>query len=70
MNEDMEYYIQELRKRKDESSGSLEDAEKQHNKGRLTARERIDLLFDPDTFEQIDALVGCKALLVGVTAVG
>ncbi|MFO7658487.1 MAG: acyl-CoA carboxylase subunit beta [Bacteroidales bacterium] len=30
-------------------------AEKQHSKGKLTARERIDLLFDSDTFEEIDA---------------
>ncbi|MBP7593372.1 MAG: acyl-CoA carboxylase subunit beta, partial [Chloroflexi bacterium] len=30
---------------------------RQHSKGRLTARERIDLLFDPGTFEEIDSLV-------------
>jgi propionyl-CoA carboxylase beta chain len=29
--------------------------EKQHSKGKMTARERLDLLFDPDTFEEIDA---------------
>jgi len=29
--------------------------EKQHSKGKMTARERIDLLFDPCTFEEIDA---------------
>ncbi len=29
--------------------------EKQHSKGKMTARERIDMLFDPDTFEEIDA---------------
>jgi acetyl-CoA carboxylase carboxyltransferase component len=28
---------------------------KQHSKGKLTARERIHLLFDPDTFDEIDA---------------
>jgi acetyl-CoA carboxylase carboxyltransferase component len=34
-----------------------EDAvnEKQHSKGKLTAIERIELLFDPDTFEEVDA---------------
>ncbi len=31
--------------------------EKQHAKGKLTARERIDLLFDENTFEEIDAFV-------------
>jgi acetyl-CoA carboxylase carboxyltransferase component len=29
--------------------------EKQHSKGKMTARERINMLFDPDTFEEIDA---------------
>lgn len=29
--------------------------EKQHAKGKMTARERIELLFDPDTFEEVDA---------------
>lgn len=32
-------------------------AEKQHLKGKLTAHERINLLFDPGTFEEIDAFV-------------
>ena len=30
---------------------------KQHEKGKLTARERINLLLDKGTFEEIDALV-------------
>ncbi len=30
-------------------------AEVQHSKGKLTARERIELLFDNDTFDEIDA---------------
>lgn len=30
-------------------------AKKQHSKGKLTARERIELLFDKDTFDEIDA---------------
>jgi len=29
--------------------------EKQHQKGKMTARERIDMLFDTDTFEEVDA---------------
>lgn len=36
---------------------SSERAEKQHSKGKLTAHERISLLFDPGTFEEIDAFV-------------
>src|SRR6058998_2403007 len=30
---------------------------KQHEAGKLTARERIELLFDPGTFEEVDKLV-------------
>jgi propionyl-CoA carboxylase beta chain len=52
----MDSYIQELRKRKEISQGTSQEAESQHAKGRLTARERIQLLFDPGTFEEIDAL--------------
>ncbi len=30
---------------------------KQHQEGKLTARERLELLFDPGSFEELDALV-------------
>jgi acetyl-CoA carboxylase carboxyltransferase component len=36
---------------------SSKNAEKQHLKGKLTAHERINLLFDPGTFEEIDTFV-------------
>ena len=36
---------------------SPKQAEKQHSKGKLTARERINLLFDSGTFEEIDAFM-------------
>jgi methylmalonyl-CoA decarboxylase subunit alpha len=36
---------------------SPEKVRKQHSKGKLTARERISLLFDEDSFEEIDAFV-------------
>jgi len=38
-----------------EEQNNKENAGKQHNKGKLTARERIDILFDSGTFEEIDA---------------
>jgi acetyl-CoA carboxylase carboxyltransferase component len=56
MQQDMQEHIQDLRQRKAISQGSAQDAQAQHNKGRLTARERIQLLFDPGTFEEIDVL--------------
>lgn len=37
--------------------GGADRIEKQHEKGKLTARERVDLLCDAGTFEEIDAFV-------------
>ncbi len=39
------------------AGGGADRVEKQHQSGRLTARERIDLLFDTGTFVEIDRLV-------------
>ncbi|MEI2610761.1 MAG: hypothetical protein V9G20_19200 [Candidatus Promineifilaceae bacterium] len=41
----MEFYRQDLRQRKEISLGTAKEAETQHKKGRLTARERINQLF-------------------------
>src|SRR3984893_18696925 len=43
--------------RRAEQGGGAERIEKQHAAGKLTARERIELLFDPETFEELDKLV-------------
>ncbi|MCU0514503.1 MAG: acyl-CoA carboxylase subunit beta [Anaerolineae bacterium] len=53
----MEHYIEDLRQRKAIAEGTAKDIEAQHSKGRLTARERLQLLFDPGTFTEIDSLV-------------
>ena len=37
--------------------GGEEHIERQHKAGKLTARERIELLFDPGTFVEIDKFV-------------
>jgi len=37
--------------------GGPERIEKQHDAGKLTARERVDALLDPGSFEELDALV-------------
>ncbi|WP_303977287.1 acyl-CoA carboxylase subunit beta [Dongia mobilis] len=39
------------------AGGGKKRVEAQHAKGRLTARERIDLLLDPDSFEEWDMFV-------------
>ena len=53
----MEAYINKLRARQEIAAGGAAEVERQHAKGRLTARERIDALFDPGTFCEIDTLV-------------
>src|SRR6187399_2194440 len=43
--------------RRAELGGGEERLRRHHDAGKLTARERIDRLFDPGTFEEIDKLV-------------
>src|SRR5688500_14636478 len=43
--------------RRAELGGGAARLKKQHESGKLTARERIDLLFDPGTFQETDKLV-------------
>ena len=49
----------ELTRRLEEArvGGGSERIERQHSEGKLTARERIELLLDPGSFVEIDALV-------------
>lgn len=54
---ELEKYVWRLREYKKIARGTAKDADVQHGKGRLTARERINLLFDAGTFEEIDTLV-------------
>jgi propionyl-CoA carboxylase beta chain len=50
------HHLDDLERRA-ERGGGEERLRRQHEAGKLTARERIDLLFDPGTFEEIDKLV-------------
>jgi propionyl-CoA carboxylase beta chain len=43
--------------RRAELGGGADRLKRQHDAGKLTARERIDLLFDPASFQEIDKLV-------------
>jgi propionyl-CoA carboxylase beta chain len=47
----------ERRKRESEQGGGQARIDRQHNEGKLTARERIQLLFDSGSFEELDQLV-------------
>jgi propionyl-CoA carboxylase beta chain len=46
--------------------GGAERQERQHREGKLTARERIEILLDPDSFEELDALVEHRCLDFGM----
>ncbi|MHC5010609.1 MAG: acyl-CoA carboxylase subunit beta [Planctomycetota bacterium] len=48
--------LEELRERREGTllGGGTAAIERQHARGKLTARERIDLLIDPGTFEELD----------------
>jgi propionyl-CoA carboxylase beta chain len=54
-----EQRLEELRRRYREArrGGGEERVEKQHAAGKLTARERIEALLDPGSFQELDALV-------------
>lgn len=51
--------IEELRKLKEQArtGGGPERIEEQHKKGKLTARERLDLLLDQNSFHELDMFV-------------
>jgi propionyl-CoA carboxylase beta chain len=52
--------------RRAELGGGEERMRRQHEAGKLTARERIDCLFDPGTFEEVDKLVTHRCLDFGM----
>ena len=49
-----------------EAGGGAERIEKQHSSGKKTARERIAILLDPGTFNEIDKMVTHKATDFGI----
>src|SRR5208337_4389898 len=57
--ESMGERIDQLRNAKAKASlgGGQEKIDKEHEKGKLTARERIDLLLDPGSFNEFNMLI-------------
>jgi len=51
---------------KTDVAGAEARIQRQHDAGKLTARERIELLFDPGTFEELDKLVTHRCLDFGM----
>ncbi|MGA8248489.1 MAG: acyl-CoA carboxylase subunit beta [Nocardioides sp.] len=60
--------LADLDRRLDEAvhAGSEKAVEKQHSKGRKTARERIELLFDEGTFVELDELARHRSTAFGL----
>jgi propionyl-CoA carboxylase beta chain len=66
----LEKKLAELKKRdlQAEEGGGKDRRERQHKEGKLAARERIDLLLDEGTFEELDRLVTHRSTDFGMEA--
>ena len=64
----MKSIIEELERRRDaaRAGGGEKRIAAQHAKGKLTARERLELLFDDDSFEEIDMFVEHRCVDFGM----
>src|SRR5881397_3464666 len=62
--------VDELRRRKAQAreGGGKDRIQAQHKKGKLTARERLDLLLDPGSFVETDAFVEHRTTDFGMEA--
>ncbi len=60
--------ITQLRRMKEEAAqgGGAERIARQHEAGKHTARERLEMLLDPGSFQEIDALVTHRAIGLGM----
>ena len=64
----MKNKLDELSKKKEDAKlgGGKKRIKSQHDKGKLTARERIELLVDEGSFEEIDMFVKHRATDFGL----
>ena len=46
--------------------GGPKAVERHHKRGKLTARERLDLLFDPDSFVEVNKLAQSQSVDFGM----
>ena len=60
--------ISELEAKRDQArdGGGIKRIEAQHAKGKLTARERLEVLLDPDSFEEYDMFVEHRSVNFGM----
>jgi acetyl-CoA carboxylase carboxyltransferase component len=64
----MQHKLEDLRQRKEQAynAGSPRSVERQHAKGKLLARERIEYLLDPGSFHELDLLARHRAQAAGL----
>ena len=64
----MQAKLDDLRTRKEQAfnAGSPRSVERQHEKGKLLARERMNALLDPDSFHELDLLARHRAHAAGL----
>ena len=64
----MQAKLDDLRQRKEEAyhAGSARAVERQHAKGKMLARERIEYLLDPGSFQELDLLARHRAQAAGL----
>ena len=63
----VEEKIAELEKRRHEATDAPKDAvQRQHDRGKLTARERLEILLDPGSFVELDAMARHRAHGFGI----
>ena len=64
----MDAKLLDLQSRKDQAynAGSPRSVERQHEKGKLLARERLAILLDPDSFHELDLLARHRAHSAGL----
>jgi propionyl-CoA carboxylase beta chain len=68
MEHPMSERLADLAARKEAARNPAEprQLERQHGKGKMTARERVDYLLDPDSFQELDMLARHRAIGMGI----
>ncbi|HEX2064339.1 MAG TPA: carboxyl transferase domain-containing protein, partial [Acidimicrobiales bacterium] len=64
----MDHRIKDLLARKEQAlhAGSEDAVSRQHGRGKMTARERVEALLDPGSFVELDLLARHRAVGVGL----
>ena len=64
----MANHVAELARRRERArlGGGQERIDNQHKRGKLTARERLEVLLDPGSFEELDMFVEHRATDFGM----